>query len=65
MEGADMLKQTLEYYMARFRLSEEGATAVEYGLLVAVIAIVMVVGAITLGQNLFTRFDEVATQVGP
>jgi pilus assembly protein Flp/PilA len=42
---------------------EEGATMVEYGLLVAFIAIVALVGVKTLGLNLNAMFGAVATSV--
>jgi pilus assembly protein Flp/PilA len=43
--------------------SERGATAVEYGLMVALIAIV-IIGAVTLlGGNLSSLFSNVATSV--
>jgi pilus assembly protein Flp/PilA len=42
---------------------EEGATMVEYGLLVAFIAVVALVGVKTLGTNLNTMFGAVATSV--
>jgi pilus assembly protein Flp/PilA len=42
---------------------ERGATAVEYGLMVALIAIV-IIGAVTLlGGNLSSLFNNVATSV--
>ena len=42
---------------------EEGASAVEYGLLVALIAAV-IVGAVTfLGTSISTQFNQVATTV--
>jgi pilus assembly protein Flp/PilA len=44
--------------------SERGATAVEYGLLVAVIAVVVVLGAVLLGGNLRSLFGGVSTDVG-
>ena len=40
-----------------FRKDEKGATMVEYGLVVAVIALVAVVGAKTLGTDLSTFFS--------
>jgi len=44
-------------------LDEEGATMVEYGLLVALIALVAL-GAVTLvGQHLSTLFNGVATSL--
>jgi pilus assembly protein Flp/PilA len=39
---------------------EEGATMVEYGLLVAFIALVALVGVTTLGKGLNTLFGNVA-----
>jgi pilus assembly protein Flp/PilA len=43
--------------------SDRGATAVEYGLMVALIAIV-IIGAVTLlGTNLSTLFHNTATSV--
>jgi pilus assembly protein Flp/PilA len=42
---------------------EEGATMVEYGLLVALIAMVALVAVQTLGLNLSTLFSTVSTSV--
>ena len=42
---------------------ERGATAVEYGLMVALIAVVIIAAVTTLGTNLNTKFDSVATSV--
>jgi pilus assembly protein Flp/PilA len=43
--------------------SDRGATAVEYGLMVALIAIVIIVAVTLLGTNLSTLFNNVATKV--
>lgn len=43
--------------------SEKGATAVEYGLMVALIAIVIIIAVALLGTNLSTLFNKVATSV--
>ena len=43
--------------------SEKGATAVEYGLMVALIAVVIIAAVTLLGQNLSTTFDNVAKKV--
>ena len=43
--------------------SEQGATAVEYGLMVALIAIVIIVAVALLGTNLSSLFDTVASSV--
>jgi pilus assembly protein Flp/PilA len=42
---------------------EEGATMVEYGLLVALIALVAIVGVATLGKNLLTLFNAAAGSI--
>jgi pilus assembly protein Flp/PilA len=46
-----------------FFKDEEGATAVEYGLMVALIAVVIITAVALLGTNLSTKFNTVATQV--
>jgi pilus assembly protein Flp/PilA len=43
---------------------EEGATAVEYGLMVALIAAVIVLAVTTLGSNVNTTFETVGTAIG-
>ncbi|MEE9098245.1 Flp family type IVb pilin [Pseudarthrobacter phenanthrenivorans] len=43
--------------------SEKGATAVEYGLLVALIAAVIIVVVATLGTQINTAFNTVAGQL--
>ncbi len=46
------------------KMDERGATAVEYGLLVALIAAV-IIGAVTLlGDNISSVFQDTATKVG-
>ena len=45
---------------ARFVKDESGATAIEYGLIAALIALAIMVGAGTLGNNLNAKFDEIA-----
>jgi pilus assembly protein Flp/PilA len=48
-------------FLKRILKDESGATAVEYGLLVAVIAVVIVGTAIIVGTELSSLFDEVAS----
>ncbi len=50
---------------ASLRHRDEGATMVEYGMLVAAIALVVVVGAIALGATVFGWFDEGSQAVVP
>lgn len=43
--------------------SERGATAVEYGLLIALIAAVIIVAVTLLGTNLSSKFTAVANAI--
>ena len=47
-----------------FRRCESGATMVEYGLLVALIALVVGLGAQIVGTQLSTLFSEIGSYVG-
>jgi pilus assembly protein Flp/PilA len=47
------------------RKSEEGATAVEYGLLVALIAAVIVAIVATLGEQILAGFTGVSGELDP
>jgi len=57
-----MLLQALTFVQSRF-VREEGATMVEYGLIIAVIAAIVVVGALALGNATNTKFGEMKTCV--
>jgi pilus assembly protein Flp/PilA len=49
--------------MTRFTRDETGATAIEYGLIAALIAVV-IIGALTLlGTSLETKFNEVSNSL--
>jgi pilus assembly protein Flp/PilA len=45
---------------ARFRKDESGATAIEYGLIAALISVALIAGASTLGNNLNNTFGTIA-----
>jgi len=47
----------------QFIRAEEGASAVEYGLLVAGIAVAVMVAIYTIGTNLNTKFTDVANKL--
>ncbi|RUX34820.1 MULTISPECIES: Flp family type IVb pilin [unclassified Mesorhizobium] len=49
--------------IARFVKDESGATAIEYGLIAALIALAIMVGATSLGTALNTKFSAIATAV--
>jgi len=46
-----------------FRRDERGATALEYGLLAALIAVVIIAGVTLLGTNLNTMFTNLSDVV--
>jgi len=50
---------------ASLRHRDEGATMVEYGMIVAAIALVVVVAAIALGSTVFGWFDDASQSVVP
>ena len=50
--------------LLKFLKDEEGAIAMEYGLLAAFIALVIILAVSFLGTNLNTFFNSIATCVG-
>lgn len=46
---------------ARFVKDESGATAIEYGLIAALISVALITGATTLGNKLNTQFNNLST----
>jgi pilus assembly protein Flp/PilA len=47
----------------RFVRDEDGATMIEYALIVAAVALVVVIGARTLGNSTSAKFDAAAGQL--
>ena len=56
--------KTLKHAVARFVREEEGVTAIEYGLIAGLIAVVIIGSVSGLGKKLITVFDSV-TKVLP
>ncbi|PIB93686.1 Flp family type IVb pilin [Caulobacter sp. FWC2] len=50
-------------FVTRFLKDESGATAIEYGLIAALIAVVIISGVSVLGTNLNSKFKSVADKV--
>src|SRR5262245_57634050 len=50
----------MQSFLARFAKDESGATAIEYGLIAALIGTAIVVGARAVGNNLGTLFNNIA-----
>jgi len=49
---------------ARFIKDESGATAIEYGLIAALISVALITGATTLGGALNNTFSNVSSKMG-
>lgn len=48
---------------ARLLKCESGATAIEYGLIAALIAVVIITGVNLVGTNLRTKFNTIAANI--
>ena len=54
---------TLHILGAKLKREEKGATAVEYGLMVALIAVVIITAVALIGTNLYLMFDAVGGKI--
>ncbi len=50
-------------FVTRFLKNKSGATAIEYGLIAALVAVAIITGLSTLGKNLNGTFQNVAANV--
>jgi pilus assembly protein Flp/PilA len=50
-------------FVTRFLKDESGATAIEYGLIAALIAAVLIGSLTALGTTLNTKFDSIKTTI--
>jgi pilus assembly protein Flp/PilA len=50
-------------FISRFVKDESGATAIEYGLIVALIAVVIITAVTALGTKLSANFNTIASSV--
>ena len=53
----------MQNLVTRFIKDESGATAIEYGLIAALISVALIVGARAIGENLDEKFSDIATAV--
>ena len=49
--------------IARLRKDEKGATAIEYGLIAALIAVMLITALGTLGNNMSNQFGNLSTRI--
>jgi pilus assembly protein Flp/PilA len=57
-------KRPLKKFLQKFRKGESGATAIEYGLIAALIAVVLISSLTRLGNNMGGRFNSIGNSVG-
>ena len=50
-------------FVSRFIQNESGATAIEYGLIVALISVVIITAVSTIGTNLNAKFTKISTSL--
>ena len=50
-------------FLAKFAKNESGATAIEYGLIAALIGVAIITAATNLGTTLSTTFSTIDTKV--
>jgi len=54
----------MQNLVTRFIKDESGATAIEYGLIAALIAVALIGGATILGDSIDAKFREVGDKLG-
>jgi len=54
----------MQKLVTRYIKDESGATAIEYGLIAALIGVAIIVGARGVGNALNNKFNTVSTEVG-
>lgn len=55
----------MRMFMKSFLSNQSGATAIEYGLIAALIAVVAIGAMTTIGTNLKATFTKVSTDLAP
>ena len=52
-------------FIKNFIQNDDGVTAIEYGLIAALIAVVIIVAVKLVGTNLDLTFDQIGTNIAP
>lgn len=53
----------MKTFISKFMSDESGATAIEYGLIAALIAVVIIAAVTALGTSIETQFNKIATTI--
>ncbi|PHR60739.1 MAG: Flp family type IVb pilin [Robiginitomaculum sp.] len=54
----------MQNFVTRYLNDESGATAIEYGLIAALISVGIITAATSLGDNIKAKFELIASEVG-
>ena len=57
-------KETIMNFITKFICEEDGVTAIEYGLIAALIAVLIIGGVTVIGKRLCATFFSIATSLG-
>ncbi len=57
------MPKKISWFMKTFSKNEDGATAIEYGLIAALIAVIITAAVILVGQDLGNMFNQVANNI--
>jgi pilus assembly protein Flp/PilA len=58
--GVNLTEKSMKNLVSRFVSNESGVTAIEYGLIAALLAVVIIVAVSAVGTNLSNTFSTVA-----
>jgi len=64
-QGVTQVEVSMTNLVSRFVRDESGATAIEYGLIAALISVVIIVALQLIGTNLTATFDSVGNALKP
>ena len=59
----EIIMDRMAQYVKQFLSEEDGVTAIEYGLIAALIAVMIIGGAQLVGEGLLTTFTNIATRL--
>jgi pilus assembly protein Flp/PilA len=59
--AAKIRRGSMSGFISRFLKDCSGATAIEYGLIAGLISVVIITAVTTVGTNLSSKFNDIAT----
>ena len=56
--------KTMTSHLSRFAKDESGATAIEYGLIAALVSVAIIAAVTSLGEQLSNTFESISSALG-